>query len=345
MTDATKDTLFGIIERWGFPTLVAVAIGWVLRNDVLLPLVDEHRAFVRQLGETQQERVRTFIAAPHIDLSIDTSQLESARRAFVSDMDSASSSLSAELKEVAEAIRQSDTPYMRRLVGLVDEVTTVLDDLMGLLRGASAPDYVIPSRSHLANSRNYNYARSMSKYVGITSVNQDTGDLVARRAADIVTNILIALEPIAAIVFTGKVVARVAGTEVPGGSRSDLEAESKAREALENIRTSHERDQFRSIPGFPNSDAYMDDRLGNMIQATMSLAMDDVVVPIVVPDVMVPEPGDGVVPDDTRELAERAVDARRARDESIRALTSLTNGRDVPEDAQPLVAAALEQVS
>jgi hypothetical protein len=33
----------------------------------------------------------------------------------------------------------------------------------------------------------------MSKYVGITSVNQDTGDLVARRAADIVTNILIAL--------------------------------------------------------------------------------------------------------------------------------------------------------
>ena len=55
MTDATKDTLFGIIERWGFPTLVAVAIGWVLRNDVLLPLVDEHRSFVRQLGETQQE--------------------------------------------------------------------------------------------------------------------------------------------------------------------------------------------------------------------------------------------------------------------------------------------------
>ena len=55
MTDATKDTLFGIIERWGFPTLVAVAIGWVLRNDVLLPLVDEHRSFVRQLSETQQE--------------------------------------------------------------------------------------------------------------------------------------------------------------------------------------------------------------------------------------------------------------------------------------------------
>ena len=60
MTDATKDTLFGIIERWGFPTLVAVAIGWVLRNDVLLPLVDEHRSFVRQLGETQQEISKTI---------------------------------------------------------------------------------------------------------------------------------------------------------------------------------------------------------------------------------------------------------------------------------------------
>ena len=60
MTDATKDTLFGIIGRWGFPTLVAVAIGWVLRNDVLLPLVDEHRAFVRQLGETQQEISKTI---------------------------------------------------------------------------------------------------------------------------------------------------------------------------------------------------------------------------------------------------------------------------------------------
>ena len=55
MTDATKDTLFGIIERWGFPTLVALACGWVLRQDVLLPLVDEHRSFVRQLSETQQE--------------------------------------------------------------------------------------------------------------------------------------------------------------------------------------------------------------------------------------------------------------------------------------------------
>ena len=60
MTEATKETLFSIIERWGFPTLVALAAGWVLRNDVLLPLVEEHRSFVRQLSETQQEISQTI---------------------------------------------------------------------------------------------------------------------------------------------------------------------------------------------------------------------------------------------------------------------------------------------
>lgn len=48
-------TVGSIMERWGFPVLVALAAGWVLRNDVLLPLTEEHRAFVRQLGETQRE--------------------------------------------------------------------------------------------------------------------------------------------------------------------------------------------------------------------------------------------------------------------------------------------------
>ena len=55
MTAETKDTLFSIIERWGFPTLVALALGYFLRQDVLLPLVEEHRSFVRQLSETQRE--------------------------------------------------------------------------------------------------------------------------------------------------------------------------------------------------------------------------------------------------------------------------------------------------
>lgn len=48
-------TIGSIMERWGFPVLVALAAGWVLRNDVLLPLVAEHRSFVVQLGETQRD--------------------------------------------------------------------------------------------------------------------------------------------------------------------------------------------------------------------------------------------------------------------------------------------------
>lgn len=55
MTDQAKETLYNIIERWGFPTLVAIACGWVLRQDVLLPLVEEHRTFVKSLSETQRE--------------------------------------------------------------------------------------------------------------------------------------------------------------------------------------------------------------------------------------------------------------------------------------------------
>jgi hypothetical protein len=55
MTDEVKGTMFSIIERWGFPTLVAIAFGWVLRQDVLLPLVHAHTQFLEQLGETQKD--------------------------------------------------------------------------------------------------------------------------------------------------------------------------------------------------------------------------------------------------------------------------------------------------
>lgn len=54
-TEQIGNTLHEIMNRWGFPVLVSVAAGWILRNDVLLPLVEEHRSFVRQLSETQRE--------------------------------------------------------------------------------------------------------------------------------------------------------------------------------------------------------------------------------------------------------------------------------------------------
>jgi hypothetical protein len=60
LTDAAKDTIFGIIERWGFPTLVALAFMFVFRQDVILPLVDEHRASLRALVSTQKDIVEAL---------------------------------------------------------------------------------------------------------------------------------------------------------------------------------------------------------------------------------------------------------------------------------------------
>ena len=60
VTDEVKSTLFSIMERWGFPTLVAIVAMWVLRQDVLLPLVESHRQFVQQLGDTQNDISRAI---------------------------------------------------------------------------------------------------------------------------------------------------------------------------------------------------------------------------------------------------------------------------------------------
>jgi len=49
-----------IIERWGFPVVVTLAIGFVLRNDVLLPLVDAHEKFLSELTSSQKELVQAM---------------------------------------------------------------------------------------------------------------------------------------------------------------------------------------------------------------------------------------------------------------------------------------------
>jgi hypothetical protein len=50
-----SETLKTVIERWGFPTLVALAAGWTLRADVLLPLVEQHSVFLKTIAESQKE--------------------------------------------------------------------------------------------------------------------------------------------------------------------------------------------------------------------------------------------------------------------------------------------------
>ena len=55
MTDAAKETMFSVLEKYGFPVLVSLALGLFLREDVVRPLVSEHAAFLRSIAETQRE--------------------------------------------------------------------------------------------------------------------------------------------------------------------------------------------------------------------------------------------------------------------------------------------------
>jgi hypothetical protein len=55
MTTETKDTLIGIMERWGFPTLVALGLAFFIRQDLLMPLLEEHRLTLKEVRETQRE--------------------------------------------------------------------------------------------------------------------------------------------------------------------------------------------------------------------------------------------------------------------------------------------------
>jgi hypothetical protein len=49
------DGILRIVEKYGVAIVLSTALMWILRNDILLPLVDEHRLFVRELGQTQKD--------------------------------------------------------------------------------------------------------------------------------------------------------------------------------------------------------------------------------------------------------------------------------------------------
>lgn len=50
-----SDFVKTVIERWGLPTLACLAAGYVLRQDVLLPLVEQHSAFLTTIAASQKE--------------------------------------------------------------------------------------------------------------------------------------------------------------------------------------------------------------------------------------------------------------------------------------------------
>ena len=88
MTAETKDTLIGIMERWGFPTLVALGLAFFIRQDLLMPLLEEHRLTLKEVRETQREiadavndQTRLLIAIqsgkpPHGLRTVDVKELE-----------------------------------------------------------------------------------------------------------------------------------------------------------------------------------------------------------------------------------------------------------------------------
>ena len=49
-----------IIERWGFPTLVAISLLYFVRVDLVLPMVDAHVKFLDEMTSTQREIVETM---------------------------------------------------------------------------------------------------------------------------------------------------------------------------------------------------------------------------------------------------------------------------------------------
>lgn len=55
MTQETKDTVLGILRDYGFSTLVACALLYVARQDIIVPMVESHRTFLRDVAETQRE--------------------------------------------------------------------------------------------------------------------------------------------------------------------------------------------------------------------------------------------------------------------------------------------------
>lgn len=55
MTDAAKDTMFSLLREYGFATLLACALLYVGRQDIIVPMVEAHREFLRDIAGTQRE--------------------------------------------------------------------------------------------------------------------------------------------------------------------------------------------------------------------------------------------------------------------------------------------------
>jgi hypothetical protein len=49
------ETALRMIERYGFGLVLATAILWFVRTDLVLPMVDAHRSFLKEMAATQRD--------------------------------------------------------------------------------------------------------------------------------------------------------------------------------------------------------------------------------------------------------------------------------------------------
>lgn len=54
------EAAFKLAERYGFGLLLSVAILWFVRTDLVIPMVEAHQEFLREITQTQQEISRTM---------------------------------------------------------------------------------------------------------------------------------------------------------------------------------------------------------------------------------------------------------------------------------------------
>lgn len=49
------ETALRMLERYGFGIVLATAILWFVRTDLVLPMVAAHQAFLREMSQTQRD--------------------------------------------------------------------------------------------------------------------------------------------------------------------------------------------------------------------------------------------------------------------------------------------------
>lgn len=49
-----------MLERYGFGLVLATAILWFVRTDIVIPMVDVHRSFLREMAATQHDISRAI---------------------------------------------------------------------------------------------------------------------------------------------------------------------------------------------------------------------------------------------------------------------------------------------